>query len=117
MVPAPWAGGRRSRGERHRHGPGAAHRCVPLPLDLCLTSSGRDSQADAGSPIVEQLGVAAIGKDAVSRLCRGLDEQVRVFRERPPEGRYPYLWLDGKVEKVRERGAVRQGCLVIAYGA
>jgi putative transposase len=33
--------------------------------------------------LVEQLGVAAMGKDAVSRLCRGLDEQVRVFRERP----------------------------------
>src|SRR4051795_2800853 len=65
--------------------------------------------------LVEQLGVAAIGKDAVSRLCRGLDEQVRVFRERPLEGRYPYVWLDGKIEKVRERGGVRQKCLVIAY--
>jgi transposase-like protein len=65
--------------------------------------------------LVEQLGVAGIGKDAVSRLCRGLDEQVRVFRERPLEGRYPYVWLDGKIEKVRERGAVVQKCLVIAY--
>jgi len=65
--------------------------------------------------LVEQLGVAGMGKDAVSRLCRGLDEQVRVFRERPLEGRYPYLWLDGKIEKVRERGGVRQKCLVIAY--
>src|SRR5215218_2497581 len=65
--------------------------------------------------LVEQLGVAGIGKDAVSRLCRGLDEQVRVFRERPLEGRYPYVWLDGKIEKVRERGAVRSKCLVIAY--
>jgi transposase-like protein len=25
----------------------------------------------------------------VSRWCRGLDEPVRVFRERPLEGRYP----------------------------
>jgi putative transposase len=65
--------------------------------------------------LVEQLGVAGIGKDAVSRLCRGLDEQVRIFRERPLEGRYPYVWLDGKIEKVRERGAVRQKCVVIAY--
>ena len=31
-----------------------------------------------------------------------LDEQVRIFRERPLEGRYPYLWLDAKVERVRE---------------
>ena len=65
--------------------------------------------------LVEQLGVARSSKDQVSRLCRGLDEQVRVFRERPLEGRYPYVWLDGKIEKVRERGGVRQKCLVIAY--
>jgi transposase-like protein len=64
--------------------------------------------------LVEQMGLH-LSKDQVSRLCRGLDEQVRVFRERPLEGRYPYLWLDGKIEKVRERGAVRQKCLVIAY--
>jgi putative transposase len=64
--------------------------------------------------LVEQMGLH-LTKDQVSRLCRGLDEQVQVFRERPLEGRYPYLWLDGKIEKVRERGGVRQKCLVIAY--
>ena len=64
--------------------------------------------------LVEQMGLH-LSKDQVSRLCRGLDEQVRIFRERPLEGRYPYLWLDGKIEKVRERGGVRQKCLVIAY--
>src|SRR5512133_149736 len=57
-----------------------------------------------------------MSKDTVSRLCRGLDEQVRVFRERPLEGRYPYLWLDAKVERVREPGGVRDKALVIAYG-
>ena len=30
--------------------------------------------------------------------------------------RYPYLWLDAKVEKVREPGGVRHKALVIAYG-
>jgi putative transposase len=64
--------------------------------------------------LVEQMGLH-LSKDQVSRLCRGLDEQVKIFRERPLEGRYPYLWLDGKIEKVRERGGVRQKCLVIAY--
>jgi putative transposase len=64
--------------------------------------------------LVEQMGLH-MTKDQVSRLCRGLDEQVRIFRERPLEGRYPYLWLDGKIEKVRERGGVRSKCLVIAY--
>jgi transposase-like protein len=65
--------------------------------------------------LVEQLGLHHMSKDQVSRLCRGLDEQVQAFRERPLEGRYPYVWLDGKIEKVRERGGVRQKCLVIAY--
>src|ERR687887_2399910 len=65
--------------------------------------------------LVEQLGVAGMSKDQVSRLCRGLDEQVRAFRERPLEGAYPYLWLDAKVERVREPGGVRHKALVIAY--
>ena len=32
------------------------------------------------------------------------------------EGAYPYLWLDAKVERVREPGGVRHKALVIAYG-
>jgi putative transposase len=64
--------------------------------------------------LVEQLGIAGMSKDQVSRLCRGLDEQVRVFREQPLEGRYPYLWLDAKMERVREPGGVRHKALVIA---
>jgi putative transposase len=65
--------------------------------------------------LVEQLGLRGMSKDQVSRLCRGLDEQVAVFRERPLEGAYPYLWLDAKVERVREPGGVRHKALVIAY--
>jgi putative transposase len=41
---------------------------------------------------------------------------VRSFRERPLEGAYPYLWLDAKVERVREPGRVRHKALVIADG-
>lgn len=66
--------------------------------------------------LVTQLGLAGISKSAVSRLCAGLDEQVRLFRERPLEGAYPYLWLDAKVERVREPGGVRHKALVVAYG-
>jgi putative transposase len=66
--------------------------------------------------LVEQLGLRGMSKDQVSRLCRGLDEQVSVFRERPLAGAYPYLWLDAKVERVREPGGVRHKALVIAYG-
>jgi putative transposase len=66
--------------------------------------------------LVEALGLAGVSKDTVSRLCGGLDEQVTAFRERPLERAYPYLWLDAKVERVREPGGVRHKALVIAYG-
>jgi putative transposase len=66
--------------------------------------------------LVQQLGIASMSKSAVSRLCARLDEQVTAFRERPLDGgTYPYLWLDAKIERVREPGGVRQKCLVIAY--
>jgi putative transposase len=47
--------------------------------------------------LVEQLGIHGMDKDRVSRLCRALDEQVELFRQRPLDGSYPYLWLDAKV--------------------
>ena len=56
--------------------------------------------------LVEALGLAGVSKDQVSRLCRGLDEQVTAFRERPLESASPYLWLDAKVERVRADGRV-----------
>src|ERR671930_1745492 len=42
--------------------------------------------------LVESLGLR-VSKSEVSRICQGLDEQVEAFRNRPLEGRYPYLWL------------------------
>src|SRR5436309_2431671 len=65
--------------------------------------------------LVESLGLR-ISKSEVSRICQGLDEQVDAFRQRPLEGAYPYLWLDAKVEKVRDGGRVVRKCLVLAYG-
>jgi putative transposase len=64
--------------------------------------------------LVESLGLR-ISKSEVSRICQGLDEQVDAFRNRPLEGRYPYLWLDAKVEKVRDGGRVVPKALVLAY--
>jgi transposase-like protein len=65
--------------------------------------------------VVESLGLR-VSKSEVSRICPGLDEQVDAFRNRPLEGRYPYLWLDAKVEKVRDGGRVVRKALVLAYG-
>ena len=65
--------------------------------------------------LVEQLGIGGMTKDRVSAICRGLDERVAAFRERPLEGAYPYLWLDAKYVKVRDRGRVVSKALVVAY--
>lgn len=65
--------------------------------------------------LVEQLGISSMSKDRVSALCRDLDERVDAFRARPLEGAFPYLWLDAKHLKVRDRGSVRSKALVIAY--
>jgi len=65
--------------------------------------------------LVEQLGIQGMSKDRVSRMCRDLDEHVEQFRSRPLEGAYPYLWLDAKHLKVRDRSRVVSKALVIAY--
>jgi putative transposase len=62
--------------------------------------------------LVEQLGIEGMTKDRVSAICRGLDEQVNLFRTRPLDGAYPYLWVDAKHVKVRDHGRA----LVVAYG-
>jgi len=64
--------------------------------------------------VVESLGLR-ISKSEVSRIAGLLDEQVQAFRQRPLEGRYPYLFVDAKVEKVRDGGRVARKCVVIAH--
>src|SRR4051812_35337784 len=66
--------------------------------------------------LVQQLGLGSMSKSAVSRLCARLDEQVEAFRERSLDGgAYPYLWLDAKIERVREGGGGRQKGLGIGH--
>jgi len=76
---------------------------------VCGVSTRRVDQ------LVESLGLR-ISKSEVSRICAALDEHVDAFRTRPLEGRYPYLFLDAKVEKVRDGGRVVNKALVIAHG-
>jgi transposase-like protein len=54
--------------------------------------------------------VQGMTKDRVSAMCRGLDEQVELFRQRPLDGAYPYLWLDAKHVKVRDRANASVMC-------
>ncbi len=76
---------------------------------VCGVSTRRVDQ------LVESLGLR-VGRSVVSRICAGLDGQVEAFRTRPLEGRYVYLFLDAKVEKVRDGGRVQRKCVVIAHG-
>jgi putative transposase len=76
---------------------------------VCGVSTRRVDQ------LVESLGLR-VSRSEVSRICAGLDEQVQAFRTRPLEGRYVYLFLDAKVEKVRDGGRVQRKCVVIAHG-
>jgi putative transposase len=77
---------------------------------VCGVSTRRVDQ------LVESLGLR-ISKSEVSRsrIAGLLDEQVQAFRERPLGGRYPYLFVDAKVEKVRDGGRVARKCVVIAH--
>jgi len=75
---------------------------------VCGVSTRRVDQ------LVESLGLR-ISKSEVSRIAGLLDEQVEAFRQRPLEGRYPYLFVDAKVEKVRDGGRVARKCLVVAH--
>src|SRR3712207_6018304 len=76
---------------------------------VCGVSTRRVDQ------LVERLGLR-VSKSEVSRICAGLDEHVEAFRSRPLEGRYPYLFVDAKVEKVRDGGRVQRKWVVIAHG-
>jgi putative transposase len=75
---------------------------------VCGVSTRRVDQ------LVESLGLR-ISKSEVSRIAGLLDEQVSAFRERKLEGRYPYVFVDAKIEKVRDGGRVARKCVVIAH--
>jgi len=75
---------------------------------VCGVSTRRVDQ------LVESLGLR-ISSSEVSRIAGLLDDQVQAFRERPLEGRYPYVFVDAKIEKVRDGGRVARKCVVIAH--
>ena len=55
--------------------------------------------------LIKALGCDGISSSQVSRICQQLDEVVESFLGRPLDGGpYPYVWLDGLTQKVREGG-------------
>jgi putative transposase len=58
-----------------------------------------------------------VGKDAVSRIARRLEEQQREWRERSLEEKeYPYLYLDATYLKVRWDASVTSMALLACVG-
>ena len=67
--------------------------------------------------VTEALSRVKVGKDAVSRIARRLEEQQRAWRERPlGEKAYPYLYLDATYLKVRWGASVTSMALLACVG-
>ena len=67
--------------------------------------------------LIKALGCDGISSSQVSRICQQLDEVVESFLGRPLDGGpYPYVWLDGLTQKVREGGRIVNVCVVVATG-
>nr|WP_314986589.1 IS256 family transposase [uncultured Stomatobaculum sp.] len=68
------------------------------------------------SRVIESLCGTSVSKSSVSEICKNLDKEVESFRNRPLEGRYPFLTVDATYFKVRENNRVISKALMIAYG-
>ncbi|MBV9134199.1 MAG: IS256 family transposase [Chloroflexi bacterium] len=66
--------------------------------------------------LVQSLGIAGLSKSEVSRWCAVLNEQAQIFRTRPLDAIYPYIWLDARYEHVREGGRAVSMAVIVAYG-
>lgn len=67
------------------------------------------------SQVMETLCGRNFSKSTVSDACKELDEKVKVFRDRPLTGEYPFLIVDATYFKVRENSRVISKALMIAY--
>jgi putative transposase len=76
--------------------------------------SGISTRKIAG--ITDALSKVKIGKDAVSRISKRLQGEQRVWRERPLEKAYPYLYLDATYLKVKWGASVTSLALLAAVG-
>jgi len=66
--------------------------------------------------LVKAMGMTGISKSQVSRLCEEIDAKVKAFLNRPLEGDWPYLWIDGTYLKVRQSGRIVSVAVIIAVG-
>lgn len=65
--------------------------------------------------VLQELCGLEISSTEVSRAAKLLDEELSSWKQRRL-GKYRYIFLDARYEKVRESGCVMDGALLIAYG-
>jgi len=68
------------------------------------------------SEITEKLCGKSFSSQQVSRLVRGVDAAISQWREQPLKGRYPYLIVDARYERVRTGGRVVSMGILIVLG-
>jgi putative transposase len=65
--------------------------------------------------ILEELCGFQVSSTEVSRASKLLDDELEEWKKRPL-GRYHYLWIDARYEKVRQGGCVIDCAVLVAYG-
>ncbi len=65
--------------------------------------------------LVSELGIHGCQRTRSRASAASSTARSQAFRTRPLEGAYPYLWLDAKHLKVRDRGHVHSKALMVAF--
>lgn len=67
--------------------------------------------------LAKSLGINDLSRSQVSEMTKGLNEQVKAFRERSlAEHTYPVVWTDAIYEKVRVAGRVVSEAIIVVCG-
>lgn len=66
--------------------------------------------------ITEALCGVSVSKDQVSDLMAGLDPALAAWRNRPVQAHYPYVYVDGTYDKVRQEGRVVSMAALLVLG-
>ena len=62
------------------------------------------------------MGIDKMDKSFVSRMVQDIEAEVSVFKARPLEGEFPYVFVDARYEKVRREGRVTSMAVLVAVG-
>ena len=65
--------------------------------------------------LAQKLGIESLSASQVSEINKGLDDQVKFFRERPLATEYPILWVDAVYEKMRDDGRVISEAVLVIH--